>query len=158
MAKKNKITLRRRRAARWLAAAIVFLAAADSRCQQFPVGGTATDFSAVQYFEAPHLQQIKSRLSGAQAQPLPGGLLLIKQIKLETFDTNGKPQLIANAPECIYNPSTGVANSPGEVHMRTGNGQLRMDGQGFLWREQESFLTISNRIRTILETMPAKTR
>jgi len=154
----NKTTLRRWFAAGWLAAAISCLAVADSRCQQFPVGGSATDFSAVQYFEAPHPLQIKSRLSGAQAQPLPGGLLLIKQIKLETFETNGSPQLIANAPECIYNPSTGVANSPGEVHMRTGSGQLRMDGQGFLWQERESFLTISNRIQTILERTPIKAR
>ena len=37
-------------------------------------------------------QQMKSRLSGAEAQPEPGGLLVIKQLKLETFNPNGKPE------------------------------------------------------------------
>ena len=60
-------------------------AAMDSRAQSNVVGH-ASDFTSVEYYPAPNQQQMKSRLSGAEAQPLPGGLLVIKQLKLETFE------------------------------------------------------------------------
>jgi hypothetical protein len=49
----------------------------------------------------------------------------------------------------------GDAYSPGEVHMKTGDEELRMDGQGFLWRQSESFLIISNHVQTIYQKVPA---
>jgi hypothetical protein len=49
----------------------------------------------------------------------------------------------------------GQANSPGEVHMQTGDEQLRIEGQGFLWRQNESYLIISNHVQTIIEKVPA---
>jgi hypothetical protein len=30
-------------------------------------------------------------------------------------------------------------------------GKIRVEGEGFLWRQTDSFLTISNRISTVLE-------
>jgi len=73
----------------------VFMALAFSagRAQQ-PASGHANDFSSVEYNEPPHQLLMKSRLAGAEAQPLAGGLLLIKQLKLEMFDTNGVPEMI----------------------------------------------------------------
>lgn len=131
--------------------------AVNGRAQEMPVGSSASDFSSVNYFEPPHQQQMKSRLSGAEVEPLSGGgLVRIKKLKIETFDVDGKPQFVASAPECIYDPLNGVANSSGELHLRTGDGQLQIDGQGFLWQQRDSFLTISNQIRTIIERTPAK--
>lgn len=124
--------------------------------QQLPAGGSATDFSSVEYFDAPNQQQIKSRISGAEAQPLSGGLLQIIQVKLERFDVAGRLQFVASAPECTYDPANGIASSPDDVHLRTGDDGLRIDGKGFLWRQSESFLTISNQIQTVIEKVPAK--
>lgn len=139
----------------WLVAAIL-LAPMSNRAQEFPAAGGASDFNSVEYYsEPPHQQQIKRWLSGAEAQSLPGGLLLIKQVKIETFNVDGKLQLIAKAPECIYDPINGVASSPGEVHMQTGDGELRVDGKGFLWRQSDSFLTISNNVETVLQKTTA---
>jgi hypothetical protein len=138
----------------WMLAAILFSAAVVSGRAQVPLGGTATDFNTVEYFEVPHQQQVKTRLSGAQAQPLSGGLLLIKQLKLEMFDEDGKTQFIARAPECIYDPVHGQASSPGEVHLRTGNGELTIDGEGFLWQQNISFFIISNQVQTLIQKMP----
>jgi hypothetical protein len=45
---------------------------------------------------------MKSRLSGASAQPEPGGLLVIQQLKLEMFNTNGSPQaVVGGAGMCL---------------------------------------------------------
>ena len=90
-------------------------------------------------------------MSGAEAQPQPGGLLIIKQLKLETFNTNGKLEVVVNAPECVYDTLKGMANSAGHLQLRTGDGKIRVEGDGFLWRQSDSFLTISNHVRTVIE-------
>lgn len=112
----------------------------------------ASDFTSVEYFASPHQQQIKSRLSGAEAQPQAGGLLVIKQLKLETFDLDGKAEFIVEAPECVYDTQKDAANSSGYLKLRTGDGKFRVEGEGFLWRQNDSFLTISNQVRTVIET------
>ena len=116
---------------------------------------TASDFTSVEYFEPPHQQQMKSRMSGAEAQPQPGGLLVIKQLKLETFDMDGKPESVAEAPDCVYDTMNGMANSPGHLQMRSGDGKFRIEGDGFLWRRNNQSLTISNRVQTVIETAPS---
>jgi hypothetical protein len=125
------------------------------RAQQNPAG-QANDFTSIEYFEPPHQQLIKSRLSGAEAQPLAGGLLVIKQLKLETFDTNGAPGLIVKAPNCVYDTLQGVASSPGHLRLETADASSHVEGDGFLWRQTNQFLTISNNVRTVIEAAPEK--
>jgi hypothetical protein len=137
------------------AGVILFLAAPDNRAQSNSVSH-ASDFTSVEYYAAPYQQLMKSRLSGAEAQPLPGGLLAIKQLKLETFGLNGKPEIVVNAPECVYDQLNGTANSPGRLQVQYQNGKIRVEGEGFLWRQSDSFLTISNRVRTVVENEPEK--
>lgn len=55
------------------------------------------------------------------------------------------------APECIYDTFKSAANSPGHLQVWTGDGRFRVEGDGFLWRQSESFLTISNNVRTVIE-------
>lgn len=138
-----------------IAAILLCVAGAASRAEDIPLSRSASDFNSVEYFEPPHEQQVRSRISGAEAQPAEGGLLLIKQVKLERYDENGKLQFTANAPECFYDPNNGIANSPGEVHMQTGDNRLRIDGLGFQWRQSDSFFTISNRVQTVIQKVPA---
>jgi hypothetical protein len=116
--------------------------------------GQANDFSSVEYFEPPHQTLIKSRLSGAEAQPQAGGLLVIRQLKLETFDSNGVPGLIVKAPHCVYDSLHGVASSAGHLRLETANGSSHVEGDGFLWRQTNSFLTISNNVQTVIEAEP----
>jgi len=137
----------------WLLAAgvVLFFAVPDGRTQQNGVQH-ASDFTSVEYFEPPHQQQMKSRLSGAEAQPQAGGLLVIKQLKLETFNLTGKPEIVVNAPECVYDTFNHVANSPGHLVAQAGDGKFRVEGDGFLWRQDDSFLTISNHVYTMIKT------
>ena len=135
--------------------AVLGFAIVVTRAQQ-NTSGHASDFTSVEYYEAPHQQQVKSRLSGAEASPEPGGLLVVKQLKLETFDINGKSEIIVDAPECVYDTLNGVAASPGQLQMRTGDGKFRVEGDGFLWRQTNSLLTISNHVRTVIEIQSGK--
>ena len=133
--------------------AILFFAIPNGRTQQ---NGPqhASDFTSVEYFEPPHQQQMKSRLSGAEAQPQAGGLLVIKQLKLETFNVDGRSEMIVNAPECVYDTFNHVAGSPGHLQLLAGDGKYRVEGDGFLWRQNDSFLTISNHFHAVIETGP----
>jgi hypothetical protein len=136
-----------------LAALIFFIAVASNRAQQ-PEVGRATDFSSDMYFEPPNEQQVKMRLSGTEALPLPGGLLDVRELKVEVFSTNGTPQLLAQAPQCDYAPLDGVASSAGRLELRSGDGKFRVEGDGFLflWRKSQSSLVISNHVHTVIET------
>ena len=127
----------------WLASVAVGV-----RAQQ---AGHASGFTTTQYCEAPHQQQVESILSGAEALPQAGGLLIIKQLELKTFDTNGNIKIIVTAPECIYDTMGGTASSGGPLHLQNGDGRFSVDGEGFLWRRTDQFLTISNRVRTRIE-------
>lgn len=131
-------------------AGLLFGVALGVRAQQSGVQH-ANNFTTTEYYEPPHQQQIKSILSGAEALPQPGGLLIIKQLKLRTFGLDGKPEIIVTAPECLYDTMGGTASSAGPLQLQTGDGKFRVEGEGFLWRQTNSFLTISNNVRTVIE-------
>jgi len=131
-------------------AVLIFSAFLNVRAQQ-AAEGQASDFSSVQYFDAPNEKQMKFRLSGTEASPEAGGLLEIKQFKLEMFDTNGVTQAVVEAPECVYDMQKGVANSAGHLKMRTGDENLQIEGDGFLWRQTNQWLTISNHVQTVIK-------
>jgi hypothetical protein len=133
-----------------LAAGLLFAVAFGVCAQQTGVQH-ANNFTTTEYYEPPHQQQIKSIMSGAEALPQPGGLLIIKQLKLETFNLDGKLELTVIAPECIYDTLNGVANSAGHLQVRTGDGKILTAGDGFLWRQSDQKLTISNNVCTVIE-------
>jgi hypothetical protein len=135
-----------------IAAAILFFAATKDRAQMATSGhGKLLGGSSVQYFDPPNQRQFKTRISYDEAQPLAGGLLAIKQLRLEDFDVDGKTNYIAEAPDCVYDTVNGTANSAGVLHMQSGDGKIRVEGEGFLWQQNAQSLTISNRVHTILE-------
>ncbi len=136
----------------WLAlgAAALFLTVMNDRAQQIP-NGHATDFTSNTYFEPPNDQKVKVKLSGAEATPLPGGLLDVKQLKIESFGLDQKLEMIVRAPQCTYAVMGGEANSAGHIEMETGDGKFHIEGDGFLWRQNESLLIISNRVHTVIQ-------
>jgi len=142
-----------------LAGGALFLAgmgrvlAEDSPMKDSPVKN-ASDFSSVEYYDPPNQMQIKSRLAGAEAIPQPDGLVLVRQLKLETFATNGQPQYVVEAPECLYDQFKNTANSAGPLVVRQADGKVRLDGVGFWWQGNADFLTISNQVVTQIETGP----
>ena len=132
-------------------AAIFLFAGTSDRAQSLPVGH-ATDFTSSQYFEPPNERLVKLKLSGAEALPLPGGLQDLRQLRVETFDLDGKTQMVVRAPQCNYSMfGGGVASSAGHIEVQSGDGKIHVEGEGFLWRQAGSSLTISNRVRTLID-------
>ena len=120
--------------------------------------GQATDFTSDEYFEPPNQQRVKMRLTGASASPLPGGALDITNLQIQTFNLNGATQAIVLAPQCVYAPYDGLASSAGYLRMETADGKIVITGDGFLWRQRDNSLNISNHIHTVIKmkTIPSK--
>ena len=127
-------------------------------CAETPLLGTATNFTMSEYYSSPHDLQMKSLISGREAQPQAGGRYVIKGLRIETFDENGARQAVVEAPECVYDGAKRVASSASHLRVVSGRGQFVVEGEGFLWQQDESKLLISNRVHTIVRDntiMPA---
>ena len=140
-----------------LAAMLVFIAALTNRAQQIPMGH-ATAFSSDMYFDSPNEEKVQMRLSGAEALPLPGGALDVKNLKVETFLTNGVMQMRAESPQCTYRVLDGVAESPGHIEMQSGDGKLHLAGDGYriVLKHEEMSLNLSNHVHTVIESQLLK--
>jgi hypothetical protein len=118
---------------------------------------TASNFTMVEYRDPPFETRMKSLITGAEAQPLPGGLYFIKKLKLELYSESGELQMVVEAPQCVYDGAEREARSPGYFKARSGDGQYHVEGEGFLWRQDASTLTISNQVHTIIREAAQKT-
>jgi hypothetical protein len=136
-----------------LAALIFFIAAAVDVAQQIPPGHS-TAFSTDMYYQHPHEQQVQTRLSGAEATPRPGGLLDVKDLKMQLFNTNGTLRLVARAPQCTYAMLDGTADSAGHLQMQSGDGKYFVEGDGFLivYHGSTVSLMLSNQVHTVVKT------
>ena len=130
---------------------VVLFAALLLACvaQQFPLG-QFRDFSLPEYYDAPHETQMKSLLQGEEAVPKAEGKILIKKLKLQTFREDGGGEFVMQADDCLYDTDRRTAESPGPLVMKTADGRFSTQGEGFLWRENDSVLIISNRVHTVI--------
>lgn len=117
--------------------------------QQVPMG-RFTDFSLPEFYEPPNETQMKSLVQGAEAMPQAEGRILIKQLKLQTFREDGAAEIILEARDCVYDPAARQADSDGPLAVRTADQQFYLEGTGFLWKQTNSSLTISNRVHTVI--------
>jgi lipopolysaccharide export system protein LptA len=107
-------------------------------------------FKFSEYYDPPHETQMKSLLEGARAERQPDGRWLVTEAKWRTWRVNGEGELAAAAPQCFYDPNQRTAESAGPLHVETADGKFSIDGEGFLWRQTNSTLAVSNRVHTIL--------
>ena len=121
------------------------------RAQQVPVAH-AKNFTSKTYYEPPNEQQVKMKLTGAESLPLPAGLQDIRELRIDTFNIKGQTEIIVQAPQCNYSLFDRVATSDGPLELETGDGKFHLTGVGFLWRQDDSLLIISNNVHTIIKT------
>ena len=137
------------------AAAMIFcIVAGRNLAQSLPPIGHAQDFSTDVYYDPPNGEQIKARLTGAEALPLPGGLLDVKQFHMDTFGTNGVQQASAQAASCTFAPLDSVAYSPSHLLVVSGDGRSRVEGDGFriVWQTNAMSMMLSNNVHAVFET------
>src|SRR5436190_21371318 len=111
-----------------------------------------------EYFEPPHETQLKSLLEGARVQPQASGFYLITEAKLQTYREDGVPEMVVTAPQCLYDSGPHWISSAGPLRVQTAAGSFSIEGEGFLYRQTNSDLFISNRVHTIVhpELLPPK--
>jgi hypothetical protein len=124
---------------------------------QQSISSQVKDFSWQEFYDPPHQNQMKSQITGAEAQPQTNGTILIKELKLEMYRENGEREILVLAPECVYDSAQRVAYSAGRLQVQTGNGQFSIEGVGFLWRQTNSSLIISNDAHMIIRQQVQKT-
>ena len=113
--------------------------------------GVIKDFSSATYFESPHEQQIKMRITGAEVIPNSDLLFDIRQLKIEQFNVDGKVEMTVEAPQCFYAYDTGIVNSDGHIKMGLKGGLLQIEGDGFYWNQTNGSCVISNKVHTIIK-------
>jgi hypothetical protein len=119
---------------------------------QTPPNNTIKNFRApLEYFDPPHELQMKSFLEGAEAEPQSGGLILIRDAKLQTFREDGTREMTVITPQCFFDSEQHTVSSAGPIQVQTADNKLLLKGdEGFLWRQGNSDLLISNRVDTIV--------
>lgn len=127
---------------------VVSMAAAFGQPQQTLI---VTNFSAPEFYPPPHQTQLKSLLQGSSGRTQPGGKVLVDKAKLQTFKENGDHELVVLAPECVYDSAQRNASSAGPIRGESADGRFLIEGEGFLWRQTNSSLFISNKVHTFVQ-------
>jgi len=122
----------------------------QTQLQQVPLAGPATRLSSVVYFDPPNEQHVKMRLEGAEMLPLPDTKFDVKKLVVRQFNLTGKLEAVVEAPQCIYAPMDGEANSSGHVQLKLGD-RIFVEGDGFLYRQSGDSVDISNNVSTIIQ-------
>ena len=102
-----------------------------------------------------NLGSMNTRARGDEALPQGEGRILIKKLTLKTFREDGVGEFIMRAEDCLYDSSEQQATSAGPLEIMTADGQFSTQGEGFLWQEAESILTISNQVHTVIRLDPS---
>jgi lipopolysaccharide export system protein LptA len=130
----------------------LLLAAAPTSPRAQPAQiGVGSNFNLTDYYPFPNQRQMKFKLTGTEARPLPGEKVLLKNMKLQSFRPNGVREIVIEAPECLYDRPTRQAGSPGPLQVQSGDGRFQIAGDGFAWRQDTKSLIISNQIRSTIQ-------
>jgi len=123
---------------------------------QIQQGFKSTAWKFPEYYEVPLVGKsrsfpLKGLISGVQGQHLSNSIYLVTGMRLEHYDLDGATNLLARAPECLFNMDTHMAWSTGRLEIVGMGGALTIKGnQGFQASLSNSTLTVSNRVRTII--------
>jgi len=123
----------------------------NSQLQSIPLKGTASDLSAVTYFDPPHEQLVKYRVTGSEMTALPEATYDVKNIRIESYNLAGKLLTVVEAPQCIYSPMDTQISSAGHLSAQLQGGVVHLEGDGFLWQQASNYLYISNNVHALIQ-------
>lgn len=110
-----------------------------------------------EYFELPltggsQTNRLRGMFLGTEWQHLSNKVFRVTAMRIEHYEMSGGTNLIAIAPECLFDAGARVAWSTGRLDIVGMNGGITIRGErGFQARMTNSTLTISNRVRTVIQ-------
>jgi len=110
----------------------------------------ANNFTSTEYYGPTNQQQIKSILSGPELAPA-GRIAHHQTTQTRNVQPGRQAGMGVNAPECVYDTFKGVANSPGHLQVRTGDGKIRTMATVFCGGKAIKNSPISNNVCTCFE-------
>jgi hypothetical protein len=90
----------------------------------------------------------------AEARPQGNTNILLIDMTVETYATNGALDLTAHAPICNWNVRSNIASSPSRVSIRSVPGKMFHEADGFLWDNNNQMIYFSNNVHTIIQNEP----
>lgn len=134
---------------------MTFIVAGIAQAQPNNQPGLIKGYNVTQYYPPPNFKQLKMKLTGTEALQLAGSgqRFQITRPHLESFQENGALQVTIETPQCLYDGTEANArtvSSTEALSMRSGTGDFSIQGKGFLWRENEKTLIISNDVRALV--------
>jgi len=98
---------------------------------------------------------MEMKLTGSEAVQLPGNGKQFRVTKphFTSYRKTGETEVIVETPECLFdetNPKARTLSSDQPLSMRSGTDDFSIVGRGFLWRQNENTLIISNDVRALV--------
>lgn len=110
-------------------------------------------------FRLPLLSQNQQTglLTGTGARTQPDGTVFLETARVEHAPTAGPTNvsLVIQATRCLVDLRQNRVSSADHLQVTTADGQLALEGVGFLWQQATSELVVSNQVRTRLRKRPA---
>ncbi len=104
------------------------------------------------HFPPPYERQMQSLLRGGEARPMPGERFRCSAgVELETFLKTGETNLVVQTPECTVDQRNKAVSASGALKVQSAGGRFVIEGTGFLWRQTNSSLVISNDVHTVVQ-------
>lgn len=103
-------------------------------------------------YQDPKDSKLKAIFTGDNARQITGSQVLVTKFGMKTFrngDTN-QVEVIAEAPECLFDRGTSMASSAGPIKAYTATTNLYIEGKGFFCQQTNALLIISNDVRTLI--------
>lgn len=141
-----------------LAVAGLLLCILSGRAAQRPPLPTVRGFKAPARYPAKPGQpeRVQSMIFGDSATPRLDGRIIIDGLRIELYPNRDRPptNLIAKAAQCVFDRNTETAFSSNRLQVASGDGRLTIEGTGFLWRQTNASLIISNEVHTLIRDEP----
>lgn len=130
---------------------LLLLAALGGGCLLSTAGRVRAQTNATPGFMIPYKKGNVTvfRASGKSMRMISTTVYEVPGFKLETFSPDGTPNLIGEAPLCIFNLATTNASSSGPIAVRQVGGVFSMTGEGFNWNHAAQRLQLSNRVHAV---------
>ena len=100
----------------------------------------------------PQTNRLKGMFLGNEWQHLSNKVFRVNGMKIEHYEWSGATNLVAVAPECLFDAEARVAWSTGRLDLTGLSGGVTIRGaSGFFARMGDSTLILTNKVRTTIQ-------